>query len=245
MSLDETLTEAIAPLIDKGLLSEVLQVLKSGKEATVYCCRGGSRMRGQLLAVKVYRPAEHRQFRNDAVYRQGRVITSGRVRRAVDNGSEFGKQAAFGMWVGTEWDNLRSLHAAGLDVPRPIDRAGDAIVMSYLGDEASPAPQLRAVKLTEPQAAAVYDRVVWNVRQMLRLNRVHGDLSPYNLLWHDGLAWVIDVPQMVDPRENANARTLLERDLETVWRYCSKFAPLPDPWKLAGHLWSRWREGRA
>jgi RIO kinase 1 len=106
MSLDETLNEAIAPLIDKRLITEVLQLLKSGKEATVYCCRGGPRVRGQLLAVNVCRPMEHRQFRNDAVYRQGRVITSGRVRRAVDNGSEFGKKGAFGMWVGTEWGHL-------------------------------------------------------------------------------------------------------------------------------------------
>jgi RIO kinase 1 len=239
MSLDETLVQAIQPFIDSGLVSEVLQVLKSGKEATVYSCRRGPRMPGRLLAVKVYRPAEHRQFHNDATYRQGRVITSGRVRRAVQNGS------AFGMWVGTEWGHLRELHAAGLDVPEPIDRAGDAILMSYLGDESSPAPQLRAVRLTEPQAIGVWDRVAWNVGRMLAINRVHGDLSPYNLLWHDGLAWIIDVPQMVDPRENTNARTLLDRDLENVWRHCSKFAPLPDPWRLADHLWTRWRTGRA
>ena len=80
---------------------------------------------------------------------------------------------------------------------------------------------------------------------MLALDRVHGDLSPYNLLWHDGLAWIIDVPQMVDPRENANARTLLERDLENVWRHCSKFADLPEPWRQAEQLWTRWRTGRA
>ena len=243
MSLDNFADEAIAPLIDKGLITEVMMLLKSGKEATVYCCRGGSKMRGKLLAVKVYRPTEHRQFRNDAIYRQGRVIVSGRTRRAVANGSEFGKQAAFGMWVGTEWANLRSLHAAHLDVPRPIDTAGEAIVMTYLGDEAAPSPQLRSVKLTEPQAIGVWDRVLWNVGRMLSLNRVHGDLSPYNLLWHDEIAWIIDVPQMVDPRENSNARMLLQRDLENVWRHCSKFASIPDPCKAADRLWAEWRRG--
>ena len=245
MSLDETLLQAITPFIDDGLVSEVLQVLKSGKEATVYSCRGGPRLRGRLVAAKVYRPAEHRQFHNDAVYRQGRVITSGRIRRAVDNGSAFGKQAAFGMWVGTEWANLRSLYAAGLDVPEPIETAGDAILMAYLGDETAPAPQLRAVRLTPAQATAVWDRVAWNVGRMLALDRVHGDLSPYNLLWHQERAWIIDVPQMVDPRENSNARSLLDPDLENVWRHCSKFAPLPNPWKVAEQLWSRWRLGRS
>ena len=80
---------------------------------------------------------------------------------------------------------------------------------------------------------------------MLALDRVHGDLSPYNLLWHADQAWIIDVPQMVDPRENANARTLLERDLENVWRYCSRFAELSFPSRLADQMWSRWRLGRA
>jgi RIO kinase 1 len=241
MSLDETLNEAIEPFIDKGLISEVLTLLKSGKEATVYCCRGGHRLRGQLVAVKVYRPMEHRQFRNDAVYREGRVIVSGRVRRAVENGSAFGKQMSFGMWVGREWEHLRELHKARLDIPRPIDTAGDAVVMQYLGDELAPAPQLRAVRLTEPQALGVWGRVVWNVQQMLSLNRVHGDLSPYNLLWHDQIAWIIDVPQMIDARENPSARSMLDRDLENVWRYCSKFAQLPDPWKTANQMWERWR----
>jgi RIO kinase 1 len=243
MSLDESLIESIQPFIDRGLISEVIQLLKSGKEATVYSCRGGPRMPGRLLAVKIYRPMEHRQFRNDAVYRQGRVIVSGRTRRAVDNGSAFGKQAAFGMWVGMEWGHLRELHAAHLDVPRPIEMAGNAIVMSYLGDETSPAPQLRSVKLTETQAIDTWDRIVWNVQRMLSLNRIHGDLSPYNLLWHDDHAWIIDVPQMVDPRENPNARMLLERDLENVWKFCSKFRTLPSPWKTADALWARWKKG--
>lgn len=242
-SLDETLRDSIAPFIDKGLLTEVLQVLKSGKEATVYACRGGARLGGRLVAVKVYRPAEHRQFRADTAYRAGRVILSGRVRRAVNNGSDFGREAAFAMWHTHEAIYLRELHAAGVDVPRVIDVEGSAIAMQYLGDEAGPAPQLRSVRLSAPEAAHAWERVVGSVRKMLTLNRVHGDLSPYNLLWHEGRPWVIDVPQMVDPRQNPNARTFLERDLENVHRYLSRFASLQDPWKLAGTLWRRWKEG--
>ena len=90
----------------------------------------------------------------------------------------------------------------------------------------------------------MWERVLWNVKQMLLHNRVHGDLSPYNLLWHQGRAWIIDLPQMCDPRENPNARVLFTRDLENVWRYCSKFTSLPDPWKLADSLWTRFRYAR-
>lgn len=243
-SLDETLREAIEPFIDKGLIVAVLQVLKSGKEATVYACRGGARIGGRLVAVKVYRPLEHRQFRNDSAYRAGRVILSGRVKRAVASGSEFGKEAAFGMWKGHEAVYLRELHAAGLDVPRVLDSEGSAIVMQYLGDEEGAAPQLRSVRLSEEQAARTWHRMVQAVRRMMSINRVHGDLSPYNLLWFEEKPWIIDVPQMMDPRENPNARTMLERDLENLWKYMGKFTAVPDPWKLADAIWWEWKEGR-
>jgi len=153
------------------------------------------------VAVKVYRPAEQRQFRNDAVYRAGRPVLNARHAPRGGIAQRVWQQAAFGMWVGQEWSFLRELHAAGIDVPRPIDHAGDALLMEYIGDESAPAEQLRGVRLTEPQAGAVWDRVVWNIKTMLQLNRVHGDLSPYNMLWHGGRAWIIDVPQMSDPRE--------------------------------------------
>ena len=244
MSLDETLRDFVQPLIDKGLITDVLHVLKSGKEATVFACRGSSRIGCRLLACKVYRPLEHRHFRDDSAYRAGRVILNGRTRRAVNNGSEFGKAAAFGMWVGTEWSNLRELHAAGIDVPRPIDRDEHAIVLEYIGDESSAAPQLRSVKLSRSEAAACWNRILENVTRMLQNNRIHGDLSPYNILWHETRPWIIDVPQMIDARMNPNARDMLTRDLENVHRHLLRFCTLPDPWRLADNLWRAFTEGR-
>lgn len=246
MSLDETLLESIQPFFDKGLISEIVQELKSGKEATVYACRGGARLRDRMVAVKIYRELEHRQFRSDAAYRAGRDVgrlLSKRTARAIANKSDFGKEAAFGMWVATEWEYLSQLHAMGLDVPRPLDREEKAIAMEYLGDESSPAPQLRAVKLSESEAIRTWDRLSRAVKIMLAHNRIHGDLSPYNVLWWEGKAWIIDVPQMVDPRENPMAREMLTRDLENVWTYLKRYAALPDPWKLSESLWFRWREG--
>lgn len=245
LSLDETLRDAMAPLFEKGLLSEVLCVLKSGKEATVYACRSGSRLGGRTVAVKVYRPLTHRHFRDDSAYTDGRVILSGRVRRAVSNGSAFGREAAAGMWHHHEVAYLRELHAAGVRVPRLLDVEGPALVLEFIGDASGtdPAPQLRELRLPETDARRCWHDVASTVATLLRLNRVHGDLSPYNLLYHEGRPWVIDLPQMVDPRQNPNARTMLERDLENVWRHLRKSADLPDPWKLATSLWLRWRDG--
>jgi RIO kinase 1 len=241
MILENHLSQALEPLFDRGLILELLQELKSGKEATVYLCRAGPRVGKPHLAVKVYRPIEHRNFRNDSAYRDGVPILKARVRRAVENRSDFGKEAAFGMWVGREWGFLNELHSLGLDVPRPIHFTGTALAMQFLGNGDVPAPQLRSVKLDENEALRTWHRLTAAIRTLLANNRIHGDLSPYNLLWHEGKAWIIDLPQMVDPRENSNAYAILSRDIENVWRYLSKFAPLPDPWKLAGSLWHRWR----
>src|SRR5207245_350234 len=56
------------------LITGIDHVVKSGKEATVYCCRAHPATGAEFLAAKVYRPRQVRSFQNDAVYQQGRVI---------------------------------------------------------------------------------------------------------------------------------------------------------------------------
>ena len=56
---------------DQGLIGEVLGLVKIGKEASVYCCRGGPALDVDLVAAKVYRARQYR-FKNDAVYQQAR-----------------------------------------------------------------------------------------------------------------------------------------------------------------------------
>ena|SRR5438874_5357512 len=93
----------------EGLITEVLYTVKSGKEATVYCCQAHPSTGAELLAAKVYRPRNNRGFKNDAIYQEGRVILEGHVRRAVQNKSRFGREAQFAMWVNYEFEALRDL----------------------------------------------------------------------------------------------------------------------------------------
>jgi RIO kinase 1 len=79
----DTLEEALEPFLADGLIESVLYPIKSGKEATVYCCRGGSALKGALVAAKVYKPKAFRSFRDDSAYREGRVILDARARRAA------------------------------------------------------------------------------------------------------------------------------------------------------------------
>jgi RIO kinase 1 len=246
MSPDEqdTLLSALNCFLDENLISEVLETVRGGKEATVFRCRGTPGRGPAWYAAKVYRPAGRRSFRNNDAYRNGRVIGPPRVRRAVANRSEFGLEVAQNLWVAAEFETQTILHASGVSVPKPVACRGNAIVMEWLGDDAAAAPQLRHAQLTPAQASAALRALLRDVEAMLDRHRVHGDLSPFNILYWANRPRVIDFPQAVDARMNANSYALLCRDVENVCRHFQKLGvPTPDPWKHAGRLWGRYIHG--
>ncbi len=244
------LLESLCDFLADQVISDVLFKVKGGKEANVYCCRATPVMRREtghdLIAAKVYRPAEFRAMKNDALYRIGReeVDATGkaerksRALRAMAKRTKVGKQMRAASWTAHEYRALEELTFAGCDVPQPIASGERAILMQFLGDEAGAAPTLHDAKLTRPDAEAAMYGTLKNLARMLAAGRVHGDLSPYNVLWHRGKAVIIDLPQMVDIDQNPMAFDLLVRD---VTRICDHFRRLgltaPDPGRHAIKLW--------
>jgi RIO kinase 1 len=51
---------------------------------------------------------------------------------------------------------------------------------------------------------------------------VHGDLSPYNVLWWRERPVIIDLSQTVDVITHPAARELVERDLRALARYFTR-----------------------
>jgi RIO kinase 1 len=237
----ETLDDALAPFIEDSLIEEVLYPIKSGKEATVYCCRAGPKLTAEFAAAKVYKERTQRSFRDDSVYREGRVIVNGRDRRAAAKRTAFGQRVQSALWTGHEWRTLKTLHAAGADVPEPLAQSSGAILLEFVGDGDGPAPVLKDVKLRTSEAEAVFEHLLENVQLWLAYDIVHGDLSPYNVLYRaDGEALVIDFPQAVDPRTNTNAFRLLTRDIENLARFFERFGVQRDAFRLAERYWSTW-----
>jgi RIO kinase 1 len=233
--------DAFATFYDRSLISDVLYEVKSGKEATVYCCRAHPETGAGLFAAKVYREREHRGFHNEAIYREGRPLLDKRAQRALEKGSTAGKRMQYASWIGFEWETLQHLHAAGADVPRPVAVAGSAILMQFFGDEDGVAQPLANVDLRPGEALPLFERIMRNVELFLAQNRVHADLSAYNILYHAGQPLVIDFPQAVDPRFNANARDLLLRDVRNVCRYFSRYGVRTDADAIVSRLWWRFR----
>src|SRR4051794_12329432 len=235
----EILLGLLDSFLDDSLVLEVLDVVQGGKEATVFRCAATPSTGQRYFAAKVYRPMERRNFRNDSAYQNGRVILSSRGRRAYAKGTDFGREVQYGLWVMAEYETQKMLYHAGADVPRPWKCNGSAILMEWIGDDDCAAVQLRHAKPSRDEAHGLHRTLLSNIELMLRHNLIHGDLSPFNILYHGGRVWVIDFPQAVDARTNRNAFGLLTRDLENVCQFFTKFGVQSDPYRIASRLWSR------
>ena len=229
---------------DELWITDVLYELKSGKEATAYCCSGGPTSGLDLIAAKLYRPIETRGFRNDNVYHAGRWDGADRrTKVAVAGKSKVGLEMRFSSWVEHEYRTLELLHAAGTSIPRPVTKSTDVILMEFIGDEDGPAPALKDIRLDPDEARRHFETLMRDIEIWLACDRIHGDLSPYNILYWQGQLVTIDFPQAADPTSNPNAYDLLERDLTNVCRYFQKHGVRADPTRIAGDLWMRYRFG--
>lgn len=231
--------ETLEPFYARNLIVDEPYQVKSGKEGTMYRCRAHPKTGTQYLAAKIYRSREHRTFRNDAVYQEGRVTVDKRVARAIQGKTVFGREAQFASWIEHEYETLRILHDTGADVPEPIACTESAILMEYVGDEEAPANMLKYVQLAAAEAEPLFAQVLANIELFLRCDRIHGDLSAFNILYHHGCITIIDFPQSVDPRFNRQAPALLARDLANVYSYWSRYGIRFDPQAHADELW--WR----
>jgi RIO kinase 1 len=238
MSAELVVYDEIRTFFEDGWIDEVLFPVKSGKEATVYCC-GANPGRGEtFFALKAYRPRQDRNFRNSAIYQEGRILGDARTTRAVKNKSRFGRAVEFGGWLHHEFAMLSLLHAAGAAVPRPFLVAGNAMLLEFIGEEGRPAPQLCSVRLSAVMAETLLEQALRNIEIMLSCHVVHGDLSAYNMLYAAGYLCVIDMPQSIDARTNPNAKTLLTRDVANVCRYFASQGADAEPGTFASELWN-------
>jgi RIO kinase 1 len=231
---------------EQELIDDVLYMAKSGKEATVYCCTANPATGLEWLAAKVYRPRMFRSLSNDALYRNGREQRDqdGRVRRGNQRGNlkntQRGRAAQVSSWIEYEYATQQLLYDAGADVPRPLGQIGNAVLMDFVGDGEQPAARLSEVDLAPEEAQPLFDQLMRNVELALAHDRIHGDLSAYNILYWQGAITLIDFAQAVDPRHDDALYALLERDIDRVYRFFARYGVRADPGALAADMWTRY-----
>ncbi len=230
----------IQPLIDEGLIDEVISRLMSGKEADVYVVRCNSEIR----CAKVYKEAAQRSFKQAVLYREGRKSRNSRRSRAMDKGSKFGREQQEQTWHNAEVDALRKLAAAGVRVPVPYTCVDGVLIMELVTDsEGLVAPRLSEVTLTAEEAIRDHATVMRFVVQMLCAGLVHGDLSEFNILVDEDGPVIIDLPQAVDAAANNNAEAMLERDVNKISSFYGQFAPELLNTRFAKEIWKLFEDG--
>jgi RIO kinase 1 len=207
--------------INRGVINEVVRIIKSGKEAEIYLTVRHKEDRDIYVVGKVHLDKKHRNFKNEQVYRSGWQMVGKANQRAIDRMTKYGQQYIQKRWVMEEWNTLRTLWKAGASVPTPVTVNDGVILMSLIGTHDNPAPKLSDIELSEEGWLGAFNQVIRNVKIMIKHFLVHGDLSPFNILFWEGTVWVIDFPQTVDIEKNINGTDLLYRDLKNV---CDFFA---------------------
>lgn len=230
----------LLPLLEEGLIDEVLGQLMSGKEATVYIVRCGDSIR----CAKVYKDAKQRSFRKSSSYQEGRKVKNSRQARAMERGSRYGRQMQEEAWQNAEVDALYRLAAAGVRVPQPHLCFEGVLLMDLVVDgNGNAAPRLNDVALSEELALAYHAQLVNQVVRMLCAGIIHGDLSEYNILVGADGPIIIDLPQAIDAAGNSSAAEMLERDVINLRSYFSAFAPSLKGSQYGKEIWALYEGG--
>jgi RIO kinase 1 len=230
----------LQPLIDDGIIDEVLRQLKSGKEASVYIVASGAAIR----CAKVYKAAEHRGFHKLAEYQEGRKARGSRDARALGRGGRHGRKVQQAEWKNAEVEALYRLDSAGVRVPRPFGVFDGVLLMELVLDaDGQPAPRLNEVDLLPEQARQWHAFMMTQIVRMLCAGLIHGDLSEYNVLVDAGGPVIIDLPQAVNATRNNNAFRMLERDVHNMRETFARAAPELMQTDYAHEIWKLYQAG--
>ena len=230
----------LQPLVDDGLIDEVLMQLMSGKEAQVYIVRCGDDTR----CAKVFKEAKQRSFKQAVQYQEGRKERNSRRARAMAKKTRYGQKEQEQAWLTAEVDALYRLAAADVRVPKPYGFVDGVLLMEMITDaEGDVAPRLDDVILTEEQALRYHAKVIQDVVKMLCAGLIHGDLSEFNVLVDADGPVIIDLPQAVDAAGNNSAAAMLERDVDNMRAYFGRFAPELLTTHYGKEMWALYEAG--
>lgn len=213
--LDQRTRMILLQMINRGVVSEVHGAISTGKEANVYgaISQDEETFSETHRAIKVYKTAI-------LVFKDRERYITGEYR--FKSGSEKGNSRKMvQLWAEKEFRNLRRIHAAGIPCPEPLALKLHVLVMGFLGDKKGWAyPRLRDAKLAgddvDQQWHKLYVQLLGIMRRMYQECRlVHADLSEYNILYHKGQLYIIDVSQSVEP-DHPRSLEFLRMDIKNV-----------------------------
>ncbi|GAX12983.1 RIO kinase 1 [Fistulifera solaris] len=212
-------------LLSRGFLELVDGCLSTGKEANVYYAKAGSSKINEAegsqvaeYAIKIYKTSilvfKDRDKYVSGEHRWRKGYCKSNPRKMVK------------VWAEKEMRNYRRIFQAGIPCPTPILLKSHVLIMEFIGKDGWPSPRLKDTNLSQNRLREAYVQCVLIMRHLYqRCKLVHGDLSEYNLLWHNNQVYVIDVSQSVES-DHPSALDFLRKDASTVNDYFRKVGRL-------------------
>ncbi|KAL7673224.1 hypothetical protein ACOME3_008092 [Neoechinorhynchus agilis] len=233
-------------LIESNKISFVGSILATGKEATVVHSRTGSMFQSVMYkwkhlvdertiepdlscVIKIYHTTIN-EFRTRSRYIRDDFRFKSRYK-------QLNSYKVVCLWAEKELHNLVRMHEAGLPCPRPLMLKRNALLMSFVGfDDGDDQKEKRAAPciahVSHEEGQEVFEEMYRQTVQIMKdlyskCNLVHADMSEYNLLWHDGKVYVIDVGQAIE-NTHPESMDLLIRDCKNIVDFFGKKIRLTD-----------------
>lgn len=198
---------------------EIIKELKSGKDADLFLVRDVTDPADpKSLVLKVYKTIADVTLNRFNPYLVGRTFT-GNYSKVIESSSKRGKKFLADLRVKREFNQLKKLNKYTDLLPKPIKTLENTILMEFIGENDIPAKRLDELNLSNSESKQVLSQLIEFITQMTAIDLVHGDLSPFNILYHQGKIYVIDFPQTVDLTTNPDWIKFYDRDTENVLKY--------------------------
>ncbi|MFX1504454.1 MAG: serine protein kinase RIO [Promethearchaeota archaeon] len=213
---DERTILNLNKLLVNGPLERVEGIISAGKEANIYLAYD---LKGNEVAIKIYKIDS-----NTSKWMRNYIIGDPRFKKIPRNISK-----VIFLWANKEYKNLKRAYKVGLRVPKPIFVRNNILIMEYIGFESIPAPLLKDIK--NPKDPIILMKELLNFIKELyqKAKLVHGDLSEFNILYHNQKPVVIDISQAVSIH-HPKAEVYLVRDIKNIFKYFEKLGiETPNP----------------
>ncbi|GAA6031411.1 hypothetical protein JCM8097_005648 [Rhodosporidiobolus ruineniae] len=198
-------------MLGRGLIERIDGCVSTGKEANVYHAISPE---GKHLALKIYKTSI-------LVFKDRDRYVTGEFR--FKNGyAKSNPRKMVRLWAEKELRNLKRMRQAGMRVPEAVEVRENVLVMDFVSqgdggeDEWQASPRLKDAQIPPEQHHALYVEILVILRVIFhRCRLVHADFSEYNILYHEGHLWVIDVSQSIE-HEHPSAFDFLRADIKNA-----------------------------
>ncbi|OXB84569.1 UNVERIFIED_CONTAM: hypothetical protein H355_008045 [Colinus virginianus] len=203
--LDPRTRMILFKMLSRGVISEINGCISTGKEANVYHATTAN---GENRAIKIYKTSIL-MFKDRDKYVSGEF----RFRHGYCKGNP---RKMVRTWAEKEMRNLIRLNTAQIPCPEPIMLRSHVLLMGFIGKGDRPAPLLKNAQLSDSKVRELYLQIIQYMRRMYQDARlVHADLSEFNMLYHSGDVYIIDVSQAVE-HDHPHALEFLRKDCANV-----------------------------